>query len=150
MKKMPIIIFVFVLCFFSVSCIQTKTISFPFKLTEVKTVEIFHFIVPADAEKKVITKQEDIMSIYRSLENISLKDEVTEPAAGGSTTSFRFNLSDGTSYEIFCSETSGLSEKIYFSNSDRNYSTTADIEKIWYNYDYKVEQIPENELPVLY
>lgn len=61
---------------------------------------MFHFVVPADAEKKVITEQADIEDICKSLENISVKDKETELFTGGSVTSFRFILSDGSSHEI--------------------------------------------------
>ena len=52
----------------------------------------------------MITKSEDIEEIYQTFESVSLKDKTTEPIAGGSVTSFRFNLSDGTSYEVIYSE----------------------------------------------
>lgn len=150
MKKLTIIIFTFVLCIVSVSCSQTKYISVPFKLSDVKTVELFHFNVPVDAEKKVITKQEDIADIYKSLGSIPLKkDKITKTATGGSVTSLRFNLSNGTSYEIIYSKSPGLAQRIYFSDSSKYYSTSADIEEIWFNCDSKIEKVSENELPYL-
>ena len=104
---------------------------------------MFHFVVPADAEKKVITEQADIEDICKSLENISVKDKETELFTGGSVTSFRFILSDGSSHEIIYSEAAGKSGRIYFSNNDKDYFTAADIGELWYDYDYEIEKAAE-------
>ena len=149
MKKLTVLILTVVLCITLVSCTQTENVGVPFESSEVETVEMFQFIVPADAEKKVITEQEDIEGICKSLESISVKDKETESVCGGPVTSFRFNLSDGTAYEIIYSEAAGKSGRIYFSNSDKDYFTSADIGELWYNYDYEIEKAPESELPVL-
>ena len=104
MKKMFILVMAVMLCFTLTACNEEKNIDFPFELSSIENVEMFRFIIPADAEKKVITKSEDIEEIYQTFESVSLKDKTTEPIAGGSVTSFRFNLSDGTSYEVIYSE----------------------------------------------
>ena len=108
---------------------------------------MFHFIVPADAEKKVITGQEDIEKIYKQLESVSLKDKETEPVVGGSTTSFRFNLSDGISYEIIYTGIDAKSGRIMMSNGEKDYFTSDDLEAIWNDCDYVVEEAAESELP---
>ena len=95
MKKMFILVMTVMLCFTLTACNEEGSIDFPFELSSIENVEMFCFTIPADAEKKVITKSEDIEEIYQTFESVSLKDKTTEPTAGGSVTSFRFNLSDG-------------------------------------------------------
>lgn len=147
-KKITVAIFTVILCLSLAGCNKTEKIDLPFELSEIENIEMFHFIDPMDAEKKVITEQEDIEDIYTLLESISLKDKKTEPVAGGSTTSFRFNLSDGTDYEITYSEIAVKSGRIVMSDNEKDYFTSADIEAIWNNSDYTVEEATENELPI--
>ena len=148
MRKLAVIIISIMLCISLVGCEKSENIDFPFELSEVKNVELFHFIDPMDAEKKVITEQEDIEGVYTLLESISLEDKETEPVAGGSATSFRFNLSDGTSFEVTYSEIAVKSGRIITSDNDKDYFTSADIEAIWNNSDYAVEEATESELPI--
>src|SRR5699024_11320326 len=46
-KKLPVVILTVVLCIALVSCAQTENIGFPFELSEVETIMMFHFVVPA-------------------------------------------------------------------------------------------------------
>lgn len=147
-KKVIVATLTVMLCLSLSACNQTEKIDLPFKLSVVENVEMFHFIDPMDAEKKVITEQEDIEDIYTLLESISLEDKETEPVAGGSATSFRFNLSDDTSYEITYSEIAVKSGRIIMSDNEKDYFTSADIEAIWNNSDYTVEKATESELPI--
>ena len=94
MKKMFILVMAVMLCFTLTACNEEENIDFPFELSSIENVEMFRFTNPADAEKKAITKSEDIEEIYQTFESVSLKDKTTEPTAGGSVTSFRFNLSE--------------------------------------------------------
>ena len=52
------------------------------------------------AEKKVIVVEETIKNLYDMFEGLSLELKEVEETAGAEITSFRFNLSDGTSYEL--------------------------------------------------
>ena len=111
---------------------------------------MFRFTNPADAEKKVITKSEDIEEIYQTFESVSLKDKTTEPTAGGSVTSFRFNLSDGTSYEVIYSEVAVKAGRVITTGMEQDFFTSADIGAFWVSYDYEVTTASEDELPALY
>lgn len=148
MKKFAAAILAVMLCLSFVGCAQTENMDLPFEVSEVKNIEMFHFIDPMDAEKKVITEQEDIEGIYMLLESISLEDKKTEPVAGSSATSFRFHLSGGTSYEVTYSSIAVKAGRIIMSDSEKEYFTSADIEAIWSNSDYAVEEATEGELPI--
>lgn len=150
MKKIFALVMTIMLCFALTACNEKVSIDFPFEVSNVKNVEMFHFIVPADAEKKVITESKDIEGIYRTLESISLKDKATEPTGGGSVTSFRFNLSDGTSYEIIYSAVAVKSGRIITTDMKQDFFTSADIGANWERYNYEIITVPEDELPALY
>ena len=147
MKKMFILVMAVMLCFTLTACNEEKNIDFPFELSSIENVEMFRFIIPADAEKKVITQQEDIKSIYQLFERISLKDKETEPVAGGSVTSFRFHLSDSTTYEIIYSSIAVKAGRIHLTGNEKDYFTSADIGACWNNYDYEAVAVDESELP---
>ena len=150
MKKMFMLLMAIMLCFALTACSEKVSIDFPFELSSVENVEMFRFIIPADAEKKVITESEDIEGIYKTFESISLKDKATEPTAGGSVTSFRFNLSDGTSYEVIYSAVAVKSGRIITTGMEQDFFTSADIGANWESYDYEVIAASEDELPALY
>ena len=143
MKKMFILVMTVILCFTQTACNEEGSIDFPFELSSIENVEMFRFTIPADAEKTVITESEDI-------ESISLKDKTTEPTAGGSVTSFRFNLSDGTSYEIIYSAVAVKSGRVITTGMEQDFFTSADIGAFWGSYDYEVTTASEDELPALY
>ena len=74
----------------------------------------------------------------------------TEPTAGGSVTSFRFNLSDGTSYEGIYSEVAVKAGRVITTGMEQDFFTSADIGAFWGSYDYEVTTALEDELPALY
>ena len=150
MKKMFMLLMAIMLGFALTACSEIVSIDFPFELSSVENVEMFRFTNPADAEKKVITESEDIEGIYQTFESISLKDKATEPTAGGSVTSFRFNLSDGTSYEVIYSAVAVKSGRIITTGMEQDFFTSADIGANWESYDYEVIAASEDELPALY
>ena len=150
MKKMFMLLMAIMLCFALTACSEKVSIDFPFELSSVENVEMFRFTNPADAEKKVITESEDIEGIYQTFESISLKDKATEPTAGGSVTSFRFNLSDGTSYEVIYSEVAVKAGRVITTGMEQDFFTSADIGAFWGSYDYEVTTALEDELPALY
>lgn len=149
MKKLFILGLIIMLSFGLAGCNEKESIKFSFDLSNVENVEIFRFTNPADAKKKVITESKDIESIYQTFESISLKDKTTEPTAGGSVTSFRFNLYDGTTYEIVYSEIAVRSGLIMTTDMEQSLCTSADIGANWENFNYEVITASEDELPVL-
>ena len=102
MKKMIGMITLLLLMMGVVGCNGEKVnIDFPFEVGEVENIEMYHYTgVPVSAEKKVVVAKTDITDLYDKFEDLSLMEKQVEETTGGDVTSFRFNLSDGTSYEL--------------------------------------------------
>lgn len=149
MKKQFAFVLAIVLCLILSGCSQEVSLSFPFEDADVERIEMFHFIAPTEAEKKVLTEQDDIQDLYQFLSGLTLRDKKTEPVAGGSVTSFRFHLSDGTTYEVIYSSIAVKSGRIWATGMGQDYFTSADVEGIYNAYHYEAEDAEEEELPIL-
>ncbi|WP_312431037.1 hypothetical protein [Lacrimispora sp.] len=123
-----------------------KRMEIPFSAADVKDIAIYQYIVPAEAEKKVVTAEDDIESILQTFNTIKVKRNRLEPISGATTTSFRSNLKDGTDFNIIYINHSVKLGEIKSSYAF-DYETTADIEEIWNNYNYDVSAAEESELP---
>ena len=99
MKKIALVLVAAMVLVFT-GCEKKETISMPFDVADVNNIEMYRNVVPNSAEKQVITKTDDIEDIYFLFSGLEVSDKKTEPVAGGTVTSFRFNLSNDTSYEI--------------------------------------------------
>jgi len=123
-------------------------IALPFEVGSVANVEMYHLDGSSRfAEKKVIVAEETIKTLYDMFESIPLKDKKEEETADATTTSFRFNLADGTSYELIY-RCYGV-KKGYLISSTGNFDcfTSADIGSYWNNIDLDVIQVASSELP---
>lgn len=149
MKKQFAFVLAIVLCLILGGCSQEVSLSFPFEADAVERVEMFYFISPTEAEKKVLTEQEDIQDLYQFLNGLALRDQETEPVAGGSVTSFRFHLSDGTAYEVIYFSSAVKSGRIWATGMDQDYFTSADVGGIYQSFQHEAEAAAEEELPVL-
>ena len=149
MKKQFAFVLAIVLCLILGGCSQEVSLSFSFEATAVERVEMFYFIAPTEAEKKVLTEQEDIQNLYQFLSGLTLQDKETEPVAGVAATSFRFHLSDGTAYEIIYSSIAVKSGRIWATGMDQDYFTSADVGGIYQSFQHEAEAAAEEELPVL-
>lgn len=149
MKKQFAFVLAMVLCLILSGCSQEVSLSFPFEDADVERIEMFHFIAPTEAEKKVLTEQDDIQDLYQFLSGLTLRDKKTEPVAGGSVTSFRFHLSDGTTYEVIYSSIAVKSGRIWAAGMGQDYFTSADVGGIYNAYHYEAEDAEEEELPIL-
>lgn len=149
MKKQFAFVLTMVLCLVLGGCSQEESLSLPFEDADVERVEMFYFIAPTEAEKKVLTEQEDIQNLYQFLNGLTLQDKETEPMAGVAATSFRFHLSDGTAYEVIYSAIAVKSGRIWATGMDQNYFTSADVGGIYNAYHNEAEAAAEGELPVL-
>lgn len=148
LKKAVVLIFTITLCLSFSSCgSKTISIAFPFEATDITSIDMFHFTNPAEAEKKTIARQEDIQSIYQLFEGVSLEEKENQPVAGDSVTSFRFHLSDSTTYEIIYSSIAVKAGRIHLTGNEKDYFTSADIGACWNNYDYEAVAVDESELP---
>ena len=149
MKKQFAFVLTMVLCLVLGGCSQEESLSLPFEDADVERVEMFYFIAPTEAEKKVLTQQEDIQNLYQFLNGLTLRNQETEPVAGGTVTSFRFHLSDGTAYEVIYSAIAVKSGRIWATGMDQDYFTSADVGGIYNAYHNEAEAAAEGELPVL-
>ncbi len=147
MRKTAIFIFAITLCALLPGCGKATTISLPFAASDVENVEMYHYVVPASAEKKIITQADDIGALCALFSELPVSDRKTEPVAGGAVTSFRFNLSDHTSYEIiYCAE-AVKKGRLKLPAEQQDYFTSADIGGCWDGCAYEAVDTGESELP---
>ena len=121
-------------------------IDFPFEVEDVESVEMYHYDgVPASAEKKVVVAESDIKTLYDMFKGLSLKDKTAEETAGADVTSFRFNLSDGTSYDLIYACYGAKNGNLKSESGGFAYFTSADIGSYWNNLNNELEATPVNE-----
>ena len=151
MKKMIGMIALLLLMMGVVGCNrETVNIDFPFEVGQVENIEMYHYTgVPVSAEKKVVVAETDITDLYDKFEDLSLMEKQVEEITGGDVTSFRFNLSDGTSYELIYVCNGVKNGKLKSSTGNFEYFTRSDIGSYWSNIDLEAVPVEENELPNL-
>ena len=151
MKKMIGMIALLLLMMGVVGCNrETVNINFPFEVGQVENIEMYHYTgVPVSAEKKVVVAETDIIDLYDKFEDLSLMEKQVEETTGGDVTSFRFNLSDGTSYELIYVCNGVKNGKLKSSTGNFEYFTRSDIGSYWSNIDLEAVPVEENELPKL-
>ena len=149
MKKMIGMINLLLLMMGVVGCNGEKVnIDFPFEVGEVENIEMYHYTgVPVSAEKKVVVAKTDITDLYDKFEDLSLMEKQVEETTGGDVTSFRFNLSDGTSYELIYVCNGVKNGKLKSSTGNFEYFTSSDIGSYWSNMDLESVPVKESELP---
>ena len=142
MKKLIALVLAVVCVLGLVGCNnKTVNIDLPFEVGDVENIEMYHFVgAPVSAEKKVIVAEETIKNLYDMFEGLSLELKEVEETAGAEITSFRFNLSDGTSYEL-------IYGNLKSSTDNFEYFTSADISSYWSNTDLEAVPVEESELP---
>ena len=151
MKKTMGLISLLILMMGLVGCNgETANIDFPFEVGEVENIEMYHYTgVPVSAEKKVVVAETDITDLYDKFEDLSLMEKQVEETTGGDVTSFRFNLSDGTCYELIYVCNGVKNGKLKSSMGNFEYFTRSDIGSYWSNLDLEAVPVEENELPKL-
>ena len=137
-------------CFLTNPPAKEVNLEFPFEIEDVENIEMYHYVgTPGQVEKKVIVAEQDIKTLYEQFESISYKLKKVDEVAGGETTSFRFNLSDGTMYELIY-RGYGVKKGILKSpTGDFMYFTSADIgwNWRWLNEDLEAVEVDKSELP---
>ena len=109
---------------------------------------MYHFVgAPVSAEKKVIVAEETIKYLYDMFEDLSLKHKAVEETTGAEITCFRFNLADGTSYELIYGCYGVKTGNLKSSTGNFEYFTSADIGSYWSNIDLESVAVEESELP---
>ena len=127
---------------------ETANIDFPFEVGDVENVEMYHYAgAPVSAEKKIVVAKTDITDLYHMFENLSLTDKQVEEITGADVTSFRFNLSDGTNYELVYVCNGVKNGKLKSSTGNFEYFTSSDIGSYWSNMDLESVPVKESELP---
>lgn len=125
-----------------------NNIDFPFDVEDVENIEMYNYTgVPVSAEKKVVVAESDIKALYDMFERLALKEKKVEETAGADVTSFRFNLSNGTNYELIYICNGVKNGKLKSSTGDFEYFTSADIGSYWSNIDIETVPVEEIELP---
>lgn len=152
MKKLLTLVLTLVCVLGLVGCGKDKTVTFefPFEVADVENVEMYHYSgAPVAAEKKVVVEEKDIKNLYDVFDGLSLKEEKVEEITGAEVISFRFNLADGTNYELIYGGHGVKNGNLKSATGGFNYSTTADILAYWSNLNKELEAVPaeESELP---
>ena len=152
MKKLIALVFAVVFVLGLVGCGEDKTVKFdfPFEVTDVENIEMYHYSgAPIAAEKKVVVAEDDIKNLYGVFDGLSLNVEKVEEITGVEVISFRFNLADGTNYELIYGGHGVKKGNLKSATGGFNYSTTADILAYWSNLNKELEAVPaeESELP---
>lgn len=133
------------------AAVEYVSIDFPFELSEVNNVEMFRYNgAPVNAEKKIVTESKDIETLYVKFSELLLqKKEPDISAVGSSVTSFRFNLSDGTNYELIYVGYGVKNGELFSGTGNFRYFTSADIgwNWRWLNENYEAVPASVDELP---
>ena len=150
MKKTMGLIALLILMMGLVGCSgETVNIDFPFEVGDVENIEVYRYAgVPVAAEKKVVVAATDIANLYDRFEDLSLKEKQVEENTGADVTSFRFNLSDGTSYELIYVCDGVKNGKLKSSTGNFEYFTRSDIGSYWFNNELEAVPVEESELPM--
>lgn len=134
------------------AAVEFLSIDFPFEPSEIKSVEMFHYNgAPVNAEKKIITEGKDMEHLYVQFSELLLQQKEPDiTTAGTSTTSFRFHLSDGTSYELIYVGYGVKSGELFSETGNFRYFTSADIgwNWEWLNQEYEAVPASVDELPI--
>ena len=143
MKRYIIIILAFNLLFLS-ACNKKESI-IEFEKDDLESIEVYHFIVPADAEAMLVTETDDIDRIVDSFKSTKIKGKIKDPyVVGGEVLSFRFNLKNGGDraliyYEGMITKPDSTIYEVYDSP----------IVTLWDDLDYEKIKVDEDRLPVI-
>jgi len=146
----------FIALFLAVACIlalagcnnKTVNIDLPFGVEDVDNIEIYRFKgTPGHVEKKVVISEEDIKTVCDMFERLSFTTQKAKETAEATTTSFRFNLNDGTNYEMVYSCYGVKNGSLKSSTGNFEYFASADIGAAWGNVEPEAVQADASELP---
>ena len=151
MKRLIALVIAIVCVLGLVGCDQNKTgsIAFPFEIEDVTSIEMYCVEgTTGYVEKKVVVDEDNIQAVYDLFGRISLTTErVSTDTSGGSTVSFRFNLADGTNYELTYIGYGIKNGTLKSSTGNFEYFTLADIFGFWIHIDIEAVAVEESELP---
>ena len=123
------------------------SVQFPFGVSDIESIEAFHYYSdPSEAEKKTITDAESIAYLYESFQSIMMQDRDVEDREIHNVAIFRFNLPDGTKYDIIYTGY-GVKNGEVKTSGGSNYFTSADLGGKWQNISAEAVPADESELP---
>lgn len=146
MKKIFAMILSLILLVACTSCSEKQTIELPFSAADVTDIELYNYNVPAAAQQKILTSNDDFTAIVEMLTKIEVTKNTLEPVAGSDVTSLRFNLLDGTHFEIIYIS-HGVKKGEIKSSYAFDYQTSSGIGSIWTNYGENPKSVTEEILP---
>ena len=114
---------------------------------DVERVEAYHFIVPADAEKKACTDSAAIQEVLDLLQGAAAAETPPEAVTGGATVSFRLTLTTGEVREWICAEAADTLWAV--TGPEGSCETMIDCAALWEALPGEAEAVKEAELPVL-
>ncbi len=151
MKKIAALFTVFIIIITATACstYEEKHLELPFPADDVENVEMFYYVNPFSAEKKTVTKAEDINALYNMFTDAVCTDQKSNESKDAEVYSFRFNLADGTDYELIYAFNGIKKGVLKSSTGGFEYFTSANIGWCWsqLNPQYVAEQADESELP---
>ena len=149
-KKLVILVIVLICVLALAVCnnSEEKNINFPFDVGDVENIEMYHYTgAPVSAEKKVVVDESSIKVLYDMFEGLLLKEKKVKENIGANVTSFRFNLSDGTNYELIYICNGVKNGNLKSSTGNFEYFTSADIGSYWNDIELETVSVEEKELP---
>ena len=117
----------------------------PLRAEDVETAEAYHYIVPADAEKKVLTDAAAIQEVLDLLDRAEASNRLPESITGGAVVSFRLYLSGGEVREWVCEESADSFWTVYGPGGTA--LTTVDCAQVWASLPGEAVAAGEEELP---
>ena len=114
---------------------------------EMERVEAYHYIVPADAEKKIVTDAASIQEVLNLLYGTAATGTPPEAVTGGAVVSFRLTLATGETREWICSEAADALWSV--TGPEGTFETMADCAEVWDHLPGEAQTAGEQELPVL-
>ena len=146
MKRALVFVLYINLLLILIACNGTKEIEIlDFTESDVETIELYRFNIPAEAQAMIVTENEDIEKIINAFTEIEIEGDATDfDVVGGEVISFRFNLKNGEKFTI------AYWEGILRNLDNINYKVSADsIVNLWDNLDYQKDDVVEDVLPII-
>ena len=119
----------------------------PFDVEKIVQIEMYHYVIPASAEKKIVTETSDIHAVYDLLSGLTLTNQTTEAVAGSNVTSLRFHLTDETVYELIYISEAVKQGRLQSPTDNFDCFTSADLGSIWNDTNCEAVMVDERELP---
>lgn len=115
---------------FSIHFLGMEKLNLPFTEADIKTVTMYHCIVPAKAEQKVVKDPETIGRIYKTITELPIRNEAGTLIAGGETLEFEFLCADGTRFVLHTTQVQGGTQLTFPDGAV--YTTHQAVLPLWY------------------